>query len=77
MISRTRVAAGGEQDRDVLDHDFPSWAIGRAIPYGIYDLTFDDGLVVVWTSHETPPFAVAAIRRWRSVVGAASARSGC
>ena len=57
------------QDRDVLDHDFPSWAIGRAIPYGIYDLTFDDGLVVVGTSHETPPFAVAAIRRWWLEVG--------
>jgi hypothetical protein len=57
------------RDRDVLDHDFPSWAIGRAIPYGIYDLAFDDGLVVVGTSHETPSFAVAAIRRWWSEVG--------
>jgi hypothetical protein len=57
------------EDRDVLDHDFPSWAIGRAIPYGIYDLAFDDGLVVVGTSHETPSFAVAAIRRWWLDVG--------
>ena len=38
--------------RDVLDHDFPSWAIGRAIPYGIYDLADNDGYVVVGTSHE-------------------------
>ena len=57
------------KDRDVFDHDFPSWAVGRAIPYGIYDLAFDDGLVVVGTSHETPPFAVAAIRRWWLEVG--------
>ena len=57
------------EDREVLDHDFPSWAIGRAIPYGIYDLAFDDGLVVVGTSHETPSFAVAAIRRWWTEVG--------
>lgn len=57
------------KDREVLDHDFPSWAIGRAIPYGIYDLAFDDGLVVVGTSHETPSFAVAAIRRWWTEVG--------
>ena len=28
------------EDREVLDHDFPSWAIGRAIPYGIYDLAY-------------------------------------
>ena len=57
------------QPRDVLDHDFPRWAIGRAIPYGVYDLAFDDGLVVVGTSHETPSFAVAAIRRWWLEVG--------
>jgi len=57
------------EDREVFDHDFPSWAIGRAIPYGIYDLAFDDGLVVVGTSHETPSFAVAAIRRWWLEVG--------
>ena len=57
------------RDRAVLDHDFPSWAIGRAIPYGIYDLAFNDGLVVVGTSHETPAFAVAAIRRWWLEVG--------
>jgi len=57
------------KDRDVLDHDFPSWAIGRAIPYGIYDLAFNDGMVVVGTSYETPSFAVAAIRRWWLEVG--------
>ena len=52
------------EDREVLDHDFPSWAVGRAIPHGVYDLAFDDGLFVVGTSHETPSFAVAAIRHW-------------
>ncbi|HMB07341.1 MAG TPA: ISAzo13 family transposase [Isosphaeraceae bacterium] len=57
------------KDREVLDHDFPSWALGRAIPYGIYDLSYDDGTVVVGTSHETPSFAVAAIRRWWLEVG--------
>jgi hypothetical protein len=58
-----------QEDREVLDHDFPSWASGRAIPFGIYDLTFGDGLVVVGTSHEMPSFAVAAIRRWWMEVG--------
>lgn len=54
---------------DVLDHDFPSWAKGRAIPYGIYDIAHNDGYVVVGVSHETPSFAVTAIRRWWIVVG--------
>jgi Rhodopirellula transposase DDE domain len=57
------------EDRPVLDHDFPSRASGRAIPSGIYDLACDDGLVVVGTSHETPSFAVAAIRRWWREIG--------
>ena len=29
--------------REVLDHDFPSWAIGRAIVYGIFDVAANDG----------------------------------
>jgi hypothetical protein len=57
------------KNRDVLDHDYPSWAIGRAIPFGIYDLAFNDGFVVVGVSHETPSFAVAAIRRWWLDIG--------
>lgn len=57
------------QPRDVMDHDFPSWAVGRAILYGIFDGAHNDGYVVVGTSHETPRFAVAAIRRWWLVVG--------
>lgn len=59
------------QWRDVLDHDFPSEALGRAIPYGIYDIGRNAGYVVIGTSHETPQFAVAAIRRWWKVVGQA------
>lgn len=53
----------------VFAHDFPSYAEGRAIPYGIYDLAHNDGLVVVGISHDTPRFAVAAIRRWWLLVG--------
>jgi len=48
----------------VLESDYPSDAQGVAIPYGIYDLTRDAGFVIVGTSHQTPEFAVAAIRRW-------------
>ncbi len=48
----------------VKDHDFPSKALGKAIPYGIYDLQANLGTVFVGTSRETPEFAVDAIERW-------------
>lgn len=54
---------------DVLATDFASDAIGKAIPYGIYDMACQHGFVVVGTSHETAQFAVAAIRRWWLKVG--------
>jgi hypothetical protein len=44
----------------VQDHDFRSQAQGLAIPYGIYDLHANRGMVVVGTSHDTPTFAVEA-----------------
>jgi len=50
--------------RDVLDHDFPSAALGRAIPFGIYDQGWNTGFVVVGTSHETAEFAIEALRTW-------------
>jgi Rhodopirellula transposase DDE domain len=55
--------------RKVLDHDFPRWALGQAIPVGIYDVGHNDGYVVVGTSHATAAFITAAIRRWWRVVG--------
>lgn len=58
-----------QKDREVLDHDYPTWAIGQAIPTGIYDLAYNDGLVVLGTSHETPRFEVLAIRRWWRKIG--------
>jgi hypothetical protein len=50
--------------RRVNIYDFPSAAEGKAIPYGIYDVGRNPGYVVVGTSHDTPAFAVSAIRRW-------------
>lgn len=58
-----------KRNRDVLDHDFPSWAIGRAIPVGVYDLAYKDGYVLVGVSHDTPTFTAATIRRWWLDVG--------
>jgi hypothetical protein len=45
-------------------HDFRHDAVGRAVPYGIYDLTHNEGFVVVGTSADTSEFAVDAIRMW-------------
>jgi len=53
-----------KQPQDVNDHDFPSDAKGRAIPYGIYDPSLNHGFVVLGTSRETPAFAVDAIVLW-------------
>ena len=49
---------------EVKDHDFPSEALGKAIPYGIYDLQANRGTVFVGTSRETPEFAVDSIEKW-------------
>ncbi len=57
------------QPLEVLATDFPSDAVGKAIPYGIYDPTRNEGFVIVGTSHETAQFAVNAIRRWWMQVG--------
>jgi hypothetical protein len=53
----------------VLDHDFPSDSKGVAIPYGIYDLTRNEGYVCVGTSRDTSEFAVDSIRTWWQKVG--------
>jgi hypothetical protein len=53
----------------VLEYDYPNDADGVAIPFGIYDLAQNEGMVVVGISHQTPEFAVAAIRRWWLQVG--------
>jgi hypothetical protein len=49
---------------DVLEYDYPNAADGVAIPYGIYDVGRGHGLVVLGTTHQTPAFAIAAIRVW-------------
>jgi hypothetical protein len=52
------------KDKEVNDHDFPSDAIGVALPYGIYDERRNTGMMVIGTSKETPEFAVDAIATW-------------
>jgi transposase len=53
----------------VETHDFPDKKKGKAVPYGVYDLTHDEAVVSVGISHDTAEFAVAAIRRWWKRLG--------
>ena len=58
-----------QQPIRVLDHDFPSDSEGVAIPYGIYDLSLNEGFVCVGTSYDTSEFAVDSICKWWSRIG--------
>jgi len=51
-----------EGDPELVDvHDFPGDAVGKAIPYGVYDIGANDGFVSVGVDHDTPVFAVTSI----------------
>lgn len=57
-------------EADLVDvHDFPSDAIGKAIPYGVYDVGANNGFVSVGVDHDTPVFAVTSIEAWWKQVG--------
>lgn len=53
-------------------HDFADPRLGKAVPYGIYDLAANTGWVNVGTDHDTAAFAVESIRRWWSGQGRAA-----
>ena len=55
--------------RKVNVHDFADKELGKAVPYGVYDVTADTGWVNVGTDADTGQFAVESIRRWRNTVG--------
>jgi hypothetical protein len=53
----------------VRTHDFPGDSAGKAIPYGVYDVTANAGWVNVGTDHDTAAFAVESVRRWWNAAG--------
>lgn len=57
------------QPEQVNVHDFPDKELGKAIPYGIYDVSANAGWVTVGTDHDTSAFAVATLRSWWDTVG--------
>jgi len=50
-------------------HDFPDKKLGKAIPYGVYDLAGNEGWVSVGIDHDTAEFACASILRWWNEMG--------
>jgi len=55
--------------RKVKTHDFPDPTLGKAVPYGVYDIHKNEAGVSVGVSHDTAEFAVGAIRRWWEKLG--------
>ena len=54
---------------EVDTHDFPDKELGKAIPYGVYDIDTNEAWVSVGVSRDTAEFAVEAIRRWWKRLG--------
>jgi hypothetical protein len=54
---------------EVNVHDFPDKGLGKAIPYGVYDLASNEGWVSVGIDHDTAQFAVTSIGRWWQQMG--------
>ncbi len=50
-------------------HDFMDKELGKAIPYGIHDVSANAGWVTVGTDHDTPAFAVRTLRSWWDTIG--------
>jgi transposase len=57
------------EPEEVRVHDFMDKELGKAIPYGVYDITANQGWVSVGIDHDTARFAAEAIRRWWTKMG--------
>jgi hypothetical protein len=57
------------EPESVRVHDFVDRELGKAIPYGVYDVAQNTGWVTVGKDHDTASFAVATLRRWWRAVG--------
>ncbi len=54
---------------EVNVHDFQDPLLGKAVPYGVYDVSANKGWVNVGFDHDTAQFAIESIRRWWNVMG--------
>lgn len=60
-------------------HDFPDRVLGRAVPYGLYDVAANTGWGNVGTDDDAAAFAIESIRRWWNGAGGPTIRrpTGC
>lgn len=58
------------EPEEVRVHDFKDKELGKAIPYGIYDMIYNEGWVNVGIDHDTARFAARSISRWWEAMGA-------
>jgi hypothetical protein len=61
-----------KKSEEVDEHDFPSAAECRAVPFGVYELIRNKGHVYVGVSNDTPEFAVVSIAKWWDQEGRAA-----
>jgi transposase len=61
----------------VLVHDFKIPALGKVNPYGVYDISRNEGWVSVGTDHDTSAFAVESIRQWWNTMGKIAYPDAC
>ncbi len=76
LVNGRKANAGREwqprgQPERVDVHDFPDKLVPKAIPYGVLDVGANEGWMSVGDDHDTPAFAVNAIRRWLQTMGRA------
>ena len=64
-----RTYRASRQPIEVETHDFPSKELGKAVPYGVYDISRNEAGVTVGIGSDTAEFAVAAILRWWDKLG--------
>ena len=64
MISKNAGQTWSREPTAINLHDYPHDALGRAVPYGVYDVTTNRGLIGLGTSGDTPAFAVDTIFGW-------------
>lgn len=62
-------ASWSEEGEPVNDHDFLQYAVGKFLPFSVYDTIANIGSVFVGTTHDTPSFAVDSIVKWWEIEG--------
>jgi len=69
FINKGKIYRKNKDPLKVLDHDFPIKELGKVTPYGVYDISRNEGFVNLGVSKDTAEFAVESISRWWLTLG--------